>query len=133
MSRGFRAGDRRDDRVPLEVFLTEYVDEQPHRGVTSNISPTGLYVNRVRQPRWFARDHRFVQLELPLPGTSDTIWARGQIRRDELEFPELVHGTGIEIVDIARGHARMLRDWVIEQQRQRLTQVLELVRRNRYH
>ena len=56
-----------------------------------------------------------------------------QIRRDELELPELVHGTGIEIVDIARGHSRMLRDWVIEQQRQRLTQVLELVRRNRYH
>jgi PilZ domain len=133
MSRGIRAGDRRDDRVPLQIFLTEYVDERPHRGVTSNISPTGLYVERVTRPRWFAREHRFVQLELALPGTSDTIWARGQIKRDELDLPDLVHGTGIELVDIARGHQRMLRDWVVEQQRQRLSGLLQLVRLNRYH
>ncbi len=132
MSRGIRAGDRREDRVPLQLFLTEYVDERPHRGVTTNISPTGLYVNRVSRPRWFARDSRFVQLELLLPGTSDTIWAHGEIRRDELDA-ELVHGAGIEIVGIARGHQRLRRDYVVEQQRQRLSQILELVRRNRYH
>ncbi len=125
--------DRRDDeRIPLELFLTEYVDERPHRGVTTNISPLGLYMNRVQRPRWFMRESRLVQLELTLPGTSDSIWARGRIERDELELPELVHGTGIRIVDIARGHARMLRDFVEERRKQQVQSILGLARAG-YH
>jgi PilZ domain len=135
MSRAFRIGGERRDtqRVPAEIFLTEYVDDEPHRAITTNVSPTGLYVNRVHKPRWFARDSRFVQVELTLPGTSDSIWARGEIRYDELGLPELVHGTGIALTAIARGHAKLLRDFVMERQKQRVRQVLALMRRHRYH
>ena len=73
-----------------------------------------------------------MQLEFALPGTRDTIWARGEIRYDELGM-DLVHGTGVELVDMARGHQRLIRDYLYEQRKSRLQQILELVRENRYH
>jgi hypothetical protein len=128
-------GERRDiTRVPLSIFIDEYVDDRPHRAVTSNISATGLYMHRVstRRTRLFGRQTRQVQLELRLPDQGDSIWAHGEIRYDELGF-DLVHGTGVRFVEMARGHQRMLRDYLYDYRRRRLEEILALVRRNRYH
>jgi len=135
--------NRRDhDRVPLSFFLNEYVDERLHRVVTTNLSSTGLYVHRAwstarRLP--FGREDRFVQLEFALPGSSDTIWALGEVRYDELAFDDgasatspLVHGTGIEFRQMARGHARLLRDYVedfaLERRKQQVRAIHALTR-----
>ena len=128
-------GERRDlERVPLEIFLDEYVDDRPHRALTTNLSATGLYMHRVatRNVRQFGRQNRHVQLELTLPGTSDSIWARGEIRYDELGM-DLVHGRGVQLVDMARGHKRLINDYLYEHRRRRLQQILQLIRKNRYH
>jgi hypothetical protein len=130
-----RWSERRDlERVPLEIFLDEYVDDRPHRALTTNISATGLYMHRVatRASRWFRRQSRHVQLELTLPGTGDSIWARGEIRYDELGL-DLVHGTGVALIDMARGHQQLIRDYLYEQRKHKLQRILELVRKNRYH
>jgi c-di-GMP-binding flagellar brake protein YcgR len=131
--------ERRDlDRVPLQIFINEYVADRLHRAVTTNVSATGVYVNRVfsagHRRLQFGREERFVQLEFALPGSSEIIWARGEVRFDNLGGEEeMVHGTGIEFVAIARGHARLLRQYILERKRQRLQQILQLVRQNRYH
>jgi hypothetical protein len=126
-----RRSERRDlERVPLNIFVDEYVGERKHRALTTNVSATGLYLHRVRAGSY--RDTRHVQLELALPGTSDTIWARGEIRYDHLG-DELVHGTGVELTAIARGHQRLLRDYLYEERLQKLERILELIRQNRYH
>ena len=88
--------------------------------------------NRRDQRQCVRRQSRHVQLELTLPGTGDSIWARGEIRYDELGM-DLVHGTGVALVDMARGHQRLIRDYLYEQRKSRLQQILELVRKNRYH
>jgi hypothetical protein len=128
--------ERRDDeRVPLHLFLDEYVDDRPHRALASNVSPMGLYLHRALSGRRLPsvhRQNRYVQLEFALPGTGDTIWARGEICYDDLGM-DLVHGTGIHLTDLARGHRRLLRDFVYERKRQRLHELLQLIRRNRYH
>jgi hypothetical protein len=130
------SGERRDlERVPLEIFLDEYVDDRPHRALTSNVSATGLYMHRVARPGRvpeLQRHTRNVQLELRLPGTHDSIWARGHIRYDELGH-DLVHGTGVELIDMARGHRRLLQDYLYDYRKRRLEQILELIRANRYH
>ncbi|HEY7958394.1 MAG TPA: PilZ domain-containing protein [Polyangia bacterium] len=135
---------RDDDRIPAQIFFNQYVRDRLHRAVTTNLSPTGLYVHRVygarNRPLTLGRDDRFVQIELPLPGTSDTIWARGEIRYDDLGLDgfvggagaPMVHGTGIQLVDMARGHQKLLREYVIDRKRQRLQQILTLIRKNRY-
>jgi hypothetical protein len=133
--------DRRDDnRIPLRVFLNEYVRDRPHRALTTNVSPTGLYLSRVFSPSTnqhlqFGREDRFVQLEFALPGTTDTIWAHGEVRYDEIGLggrDPMIHGTGVHFVAMARGHQRLLKEYVVEHRRQRLQQILELIRRNRY-
>jgi hypothetical protein len=129
---------RDHDRVQVEMFLNQYVDERLERGVTSNVSPTGMYLHRVLK-RSLGRSTRFVQLEFTIPGTREIVWARGEVRRDELELPpwrrdsELVHGTGVRLLEMPRAHRRMWSDFVYEKKRQRVQEILELVRRNRYH
>lgn len=135
--------DRRDDdRIPMEIFFNQYVRDRLHRAVTTNLSPSGLYVNRVfgarSRPLTLGRHDRYVQIELPLPGTSDTIWARGEIRYDDFAWgggsgaAPMVHGTGIQLLEMARGHQRLLREYVIDRKRQRLSEILALIRKNRY-
>ena len=129
---------RDHDRVHYEMFLNQYVDERLERGVTANVSPTGMYLHRVLK-RSTARTTRFVQLEFKLPGTDEIIWARGEVRRDELELPpwrrdsQLVHGSGLKLLEMPRAHRKMWRDFVYEQKKQRVQEILELIRRNRYH
>ena len=140
--------DRRDNnRIPLKIFLNQYISDRLHRGITTNISPDGLYVHRAlaHAPRGaselFGRDHRYVQLEFGLPGTGDTIWARGEIRYDELGLDSLAHGTGIHFTDMATGHRRMILDYVHafqkdddnRRQRHKLKNLLSLIRYNRFH
>ena len=126
--------ERRDlERVPLSIFLDEYVDDKPHRALTTNISSTGLYMHRVATPsRQFGRQSKNVQLEFALPGIAETIWARGQIRYDDLGM-DLVHGTGIKLVALARGHQSLLNDYLYETRRKKLEAILQLIRTNRYH
>jgi hypothetical protein len=129
---------RDHDRVQYKLFLNQYVDERLERGVTSNVSPTGMYVHRAVK-RHHGRSTRYVQLEFNLPGTSEIIWARGEVRRDELELPpwrrpsELVHGTGVKLLDMPRAHQKMWRDFVHEHKVRRVKEILELIRRNRHH
>ena len=45
------AHDRRlGFRVPMEIFLNEYVQDRAYRSLMVNISDTGLYVNKVLTP-----------------------------------------------------------------------------------
>lgn len=146
------ADNRRvDDRLPLSIFLNQYIEERLQRVVTSNLSPTGMHVHRVHNPRVpqapFSREHRFVQVELALPGTGEVIWARGEVRHDELVLSSdgmsapLVHGTGILLRDMARGHRRLLMDWLDEERRGRraddlgraISTVRGLIRATRLH
>jgi hypothetical protein len=124
------AHDRRlGFRVPMEIFLNEYVQDRAHRALTVNISDTGLYVNKVLTP--LQRATRVVALEFELPGTGETIWARGEIAHDALD--DYFHGQGIRFTGMARLHARLLRDYCIEKRRAQLGDLLERIRRNRMH
>jgi hypothetical protein len=116
-------------RVPMEIFLNEYVQDRAHRALTVNISDTGLYVNKVMAP--IARSSRVVSLEFELPGTGETIWARGEVTHDSLD--DYFHGQGIRFTGMARLHARMLRDWCVEKRRTQLAGMLDRIRKARYH
>jgi len=124
------AHDRRlGFRVPMEIFLNEYVKDRAHRALTVNISDTGLYVNKVIQP--MARDTSVVALEFELPGTGESIWARGEITHDAID--PYFHGQGIRFTGMAKLHARMLREYCIEKRRAQLGDLLDRIRRNRMH
>jgi hypothetical protein len=101
-------------RVPLEILVTQYVNDRPHRALATNLSETGMHVNKVLGS--LERRSRVVGLELKLPGTSDTIWARGEICHDSLD--EYFHGQGIRFTGMPRVWARLVRDWCVEKRRE---------------
>ena len=123
------ANRRSSHRVPLQLFLNEYVKDKAHRCMAVNLSPSGIYLNRLVAP--FQRENRVVGLEFELPATSETIWARGEIRYDKLD--PYFHGTGVEFTGMARAHHRLIRDYVMDRRERALRTILARIRRNRVH
>jgi PilZ domain-containing protein len=114
-------------RVPLSVLMTSFVGDRPVRALTANISDTGVRLQTVKMPRGPA----VVGLELELPGTGEVIWARGEIcyrRGDELEVG-VGHGLGVRFTAMPLCHARLVRDFCVEQRRAQLATLLERIRR----
>lgn len=123
-----KAANRRADiRVPLQMFLNEYVNDRPHRCMSFNIGTRGLYLNRLSRPA--PGPGGVVGLEFELPGTNELIWARGEVRYDTRD--PYFHGSGVEITGIAGRHQRLIRDYVLERRAHKLRRLLASVRRNR--
>jgi hypothetical protein len=114
-------------RIPLEIFMNEYLHDRPHRALTVNISETGVYVHKVASS--FNRRNRVVGLEFALPGVPELIWARGEICYDT--FDDHLHGQGIRFTGMPRTYARLLRDYCIEKRREQLAQLLDRIRHSR--
>jgi hypothetical protein len=101
-------GRRAARRVPVGFYVSTLVEDEAHRCFTTNLSATGLYMERLVSP--IDRRSRIVQLELPLPGTSDTLWIKGEVVYDCVDA--LFHGTAVHFATMANRHRRALRDWI---------------------
>lgn len=103
---------RNHTRLPLDIVYSEYVAERQTLGIISDISERGLRVQRLLRGR---TPDGIVQLEFELPGTGETIWAKGFIRFDQLWRREtaLLRTSGVRVVAAAQKHLRMMRDWVM--------------------
>ena len=120
--------DRRfDDRLPVETYLTAYLDDRPRRGFTVDISERGLYLNTLAQAPQPPRTP--LGLELKLPGMPEAIWAAGETRRDNLD--DYFYGVGIRFTAMAGRHESMLRDYCQRLRRGRHSALHELCQRLR--
>jgi len=118
--------DRRlGNRISLEVLMNEYLHDRPYRALTLNISETGVYVNKVVTS--LARRSRVVGLEFELPGTSELIWARGEICHDTID--DCFHGQGIRFTGMPKVHQKLIRDYCVEKRREQLAGLLERIRK----
>ena len=71
-------GERRSSvRVPLGVYASEAVGDDLLRAFATDVSPAGIYLERAPVPaeRLFHKWEERVQIEVPLPGLDETIWA----------------------------------------------------------
>ena len=106
-----RRNERREaDRVPVGIYLNQVVGSDLHRCFATDISPTGLYMERTCTP--MERRSNFVQVEIPLPGIGDTLWAKAEVVYDC--FDALFHGTAIRFAAMAGMHRRLLEAWLHE-------------------
>lgn len=103
---------RRTPRCPAAFYVDQYIDDEAYRCFTSNLSEGGLYMERVLSP--LHRTQPIVQLDVSLPGCTDTIWASGQVMHDHMHG--LFHGSAVRFVAMAQKHKRLLRDYLLEQQ-----------------
>ncbi len=112
-------------RIPLEMILTQYVNDKPFRALTTNVSESGVYLNLIKEAP-FCRDTKTVALEFQLPGTDEVIWARGEICYDHID--RYFHGTGIKFTAMPKRYARMIRDYCVEKRREQLGDMLARIR-----
>lgn len=114
-------------RVPSEMFLNQYIADQPYRAMAGNVSETGLLLNRVKPTGPLKESQRVVGLEFELPGTSETIWARGEICYQGRD--SYFHTDHVRFTAMPKVHARLLRDYCIESRRHHLGHLLGRIRR----
>ena len=106
---------RRSERVPVGFYVQEVADERQNRCFTSDLSALGVYLEKpLGGP---SRDRKTIQLEIPLPNRSESIWAAGEVIYDSSD--PLFQGTAIRFTRMARMHQRMLREWLRETKRTR--------------
>lgn len=111
-------------RIPYEAMVTSYVHDRPIRGLSQNLSDTGMNmsaISLVAPPPGLV-----VGLEIDIPGLEDSIWASGQIcyRKDD----RMASGLGVRFVAMAKSQARMIRDFCIESRRKNLGSLLARIR-----
>ena len=111
-------------RIPFEVMFTSYVRDRPVRALAADLSDTGIGLATVagRAPE----PGGVVGVELELPGGGDSIWARGEVCH--ARPGDLASGLGVRFVAMARAHARLLRDFVVESRRAHLGGLLARIR-----
>jgi hypothetical protein len=107
----FQAPERRlGARLPLEMYLTVYHQEEPRRGFTTNVSEEGLHLSTLRDlPPLPPGAH--LTLEFELPGVPVIIWAAGQVRFERSD--DYFVGQGVYFTAMARRHRRLIRDFCL--------------------
>lgn len=95
-------------RVRVEMFLTQYVRDFPFRALATNLSPSGLLIQKLIEPS--IPLSRVVSVEFEIPGTGEVIWARAEPRFDALD--EDFHTSGLTFTGMATKHERLLQEFV---------------------
>ncbi len=96
-------------RVPDNRLITEIVSERPNAASLVNVSDTGFYSVKPTVSRRL-RGPRQVQVEIPLPEASESVWALGEVVFERLGLSCI--GSGIRFLYMADGHRNLIRDLV---------------------
>jgi hypothetical protein len=111
-------------RVPDSRLITEIVSENPFAASIVNVSDTGIYT--VKPVTSGIHGPRLVQLEIPIPEASDSVWATGEIMFEAVSNRGV--GAGIRFHTMARAHRRMIKDLVEHRRQQIIAALLEEIK-----
>jgi c-di-GMP-binding flagellar brake protein YcgR len=115
---------RIDNRLRLQLYVNEYVKDREYRALATDISESGLSIQKLTEP--VVPHAPVVGIELELPGTRELIWAAAEPRFDAVGAD--FHISGLRFRGMARKHERLLRDYV----RERRLRIARLLRIPRY-
>lgn len=103
-------------RLPTLALCSELAAGRDRPGFVIDLSPAGACIER---PYVGGPTPRDIQLELELPDEDEVLWARGQVRFDEVRqdaHGNLLRRTGLALAACARD-LKLLRDYVMDRQR----------------
>lgn len=91
-------------RMAVTVAVEQHVEGQTHRCLASNLSLTGLYIERPLSS--FVRHSAMVEIEIPIPDGGEPLWASAEIVYDC--FSALLHGSALRFLSMSpRDRARL--------------------------
>lgn len=115
---------RRDIRVPESRLITQIVSERPYAASIVNLSSTGLYA--VKPASSGLSGPRRIQLEIPIPEASDSVWATGEVVFETAGTGGV--GAGVRFDQMASPHETMIRDLVEHRRQELLAAMLQQIR-----
>jgi hypothetical protein len=115
---------RLDSRLPLQLYVNQYIKDRPFRALAVDISEAGLAVQKLTEP--IVPHSPTIGLEIELPGTGEIIWAAAESRFDAVGTD--FHLSGLHFSAMARKHRHLLRDYV----RERRLRIARLLRFSPY-
>jgi hypothetical protein len=92
------------------MFLNQYVRDVAFRALATNLSSTGLLIQKLVESS--IKPSRVVSVEFEIPGTGEIVWARAEPRFDALG--EDFHTSGLTFTGMAHKHERLLREYVLD-------------------
>ncbi|MCP4606755.1 MAG: PilZ domain-containing protein [Proteobacteria bacterium] len=120
--------DRRDNlRVPENRLITEIVSEKPGAASIINVSHNGIFT--VKSSKSGRQGPKLIQLEIPVPEASESIWALGEIVFERVGKKRM--GSGIRFLNMANFHYTLLKDMVEIRRQEVLEQMMSEVRRRK--
>ncbi len=105
---------RRQQRAPMDIFLNKIVGDEPFMCRSRDISTGGIYLSSLIEPELEGSE---VHLEFSLPGSSEVIWASGEIVRDVGSDGR--EGSGIRFTAIPDRYRTMILSYVTRKRRRR--------------
>jgi len=105
------ANQRKTERAPCDIYLNKIIDESRHLARARDISPDGIWLSKVLEP---AHGRREIGLEFQLPGSSEVIWAAGEVLREDVREAAdgKIEGTAVRFTAMADRFRRMIEVYV---------------------
>jgi hypothetical protein len=104
------SNNRKNARVPLDIYLNKYVGGVPYMAHAADISQEGLSLGRLIEPE---RSSQRVGLQFQLPGSEEVIYAEGEVVREWVEAnPRTPERSGVCFTLLTERHRRMIDDYV---------------------
>ena len=124
------SSDRRENfRVPDSRLITEFFSDRPNAASLVNLSDSGLFTVKPPSRTPYRRENRIIQMEIPVPEASESIWAAGEVVYERAG--QSCTGAGIRFVSMADFHKKLIRDMVEYRRQDILGQMLREIRRRK--
>jgi len=100
---------RKQNRVPLDIYLNKYVAGVPYMARASDISREGVGLAHLIEPQL---NGRRVGLQFQLPGSEEVIYAEGEIVREWVDAGAEEEGSGVRFTLVTERHRRLIDQFV---------------------
>lgn len=96
---------RKNNRVPLDIYLNKYVAGVPYMARAADISSQGLGLARLIEPELHGKR---VGLQFQLPGSEEVIYAEGEVVREWIDQDSEGEGAGVRFTLLTERHRRLI-------------------------
>jgi hypothetical protein len=103
------SNQRKQTRVPLDVYLNKYVAGVPYMARAADISREGVGLAHLIEPNQAGKR---IGLQFQLPGSEEVIYAEGEIVREWADLEERAEGSGVRFTLLTERHKKMIEQYV---------------------
>ena len=100
---------RKQRRVPIDIYLNKYMAGVPYMARTSDISREGVGLAHLIEPQL---NGQRIGLQFQLPGSEEVIYAEGEVVREWADLAQEEEGSGVRFTLLTERHRRLIDQYI---------------------